>query len=497
MNSLLCTVLDDRYFIEHRIAAGGFGTVYRARSLETGEAVAIKVLHAEHSADPSVSARFRREALTMSSLANPHTVTTYELGEARDGTRFIVMELLEGENLAERFAACGTLHWRTVITMLRAVCESLAEAHRLGIVHRDLKPANMFLCRAPAPDFVKVLDFGIAKILDDSNMHDGTDLTRTGQAIGTLEYMSPEQLVGAPLDRRTDIYTLGVVAYEMITGRRPFADATGATGLVTALVTRRPLPPSTVTTGALPPSLDGVLLRCLEREPEDRYQSVEELAAAFDRMLATKLDLYATQRQWVGSPATLFEVSTDDEATWIDEPPLPPPSAACAMRIADITPTPTPTPMPAVAPLPFEHAVRAQLTAEPAPVRYRRAAGTDVPGLGTFDVSDTSAPPDVASPGFAPIDFAPIEPTGARPLIATRHEIVRAGSEPAVPELGPRLAIGSSPVIADVPVPAPPPVVVLPPAPASRLGPARMLVWAMCLIGIGMLVGMGVALIAG
>ncbi|MBA2542766.1 MAG: serine/threonine protein kinase, partial [Deltaproteobacteria bacterium] len=195
VDPLLGKALDGRYLIESKIASGGFGSIYRARSLETSQIVAVKVLLAQHSSDPSVSARFRREAVAMSSLANRHTVTTFELGEDRDGTRFIVMELLEGESLADRFSSRGPLPWRDVLAIMRSTCESLAEAHALGIVHRDLKPANIFLCKAPHPDFVKVLDFGIAKILQSSSF-DSTDLTTAGQMIGTLDYMSPEQMVG-------------------------------------------------------------------------------------------------------------------------------------------------------------------------------------------------------------------------------------------------------------------------------------------------------------
>ncbi|MEO8698826.1 MAG: serine/threonine-protein kinase [Kofleriaceae bacterium] len=343
---LVGALLDGRYRIEERIAAGGFGSIYRATG-PTGLAVAIKVLHAQHTGDASVSARFRREAVAMSSLADPHTVTTYELGEDDDGTRFIVMELLRGESLHDRFMAYGALPWRSVLSIIRAACSSLAEAHGLGIVHRDLKPANIFLAQEPYPDFVKILDFGIAKILHDSNMHDGTELTRIGQAIGTLEYMSPEQLVGGELDRRTDIYTLGVVAYEMITGRRPFCEVTGATGLVTALMTRRPPPPSTVTRGPLPRELDGVLLRCLERDSADRYDSVQDLAFAIDRMLAERVEVVTTQQLWRNTPSpvpVVFSAGSDEELTWIDMRPPDFEDAIRAQALWGDEPTQTATP---------------------------------------------------------------------------------------------------------------------------------------------------------
>jgi serine/threonine protein kinase len=313
----------------------------------------------------------------MSSLCDPHTVTTHEIGEDRDGTPFIAMELLHGESLADRFAASGSLHWRTVLSIVRATCSSLAEAHALGIVHRDLKPANIFLARHPTPDFVKVLDFGIAKVLHGSRMDDGSELTRAGQVIGTLEYMSPEQLIGGELDNRTDIFTLGVVAYEMITGQRPFADATGVTGLVTSLMTRRPPPPSTIARGALPPELDGVLLRCLERDAVNRFASVHDLVRAIDRMLASRDELVTTQRVWNRpSPMLALREDAEDELTWID--------ARLPEGIAlDDTVTAAPDPA-------FDHAVRDQVLAAPAFVSWEsagesrawRAAGTGVPGFG-------------------------------------------------------------------------------------------------------------------
>ena len=498
---LLGTALDGRFLIESKIASGGFGTVYRARSLEAGcenQLFAIKVLLAQHSNDPSVSARFRREAVAMSSLANRHTVTTYELGEDQTGTRFIVMELLEGESLQERYANGGAMYWRAVLGIVRAACESLAEAHGLGIVHRDLKPANLFLCKQPV-DFVKVLDFGIAKILNGSNMHDGAELTRIGQAIGTLEYMSPEQLIGGSLDNRTDIFTLGVVAYEMIVGHRPFSDVTGATGLVTALMTRRPPPPSTLTRG-LPPGLDGILLRCLERDAQDRYSDVRELAHAIDRLLDAKDEMNSTQRQWgskVGSkvPPRAVPMMADDqedEITRIDVRPAfdskPP--------VDDPKPSITPRSAAAMADVPvyvpsdpnYEAAVRAQLQPGDAIApRNWRAQGTGVPFTedGSFDLSDSSA---VAN-----------QNTGARPLYATQWAI---GTEATVDAIAvPRFPVGSSPVIDERPVLQPGGTVAAEPVlevmpPPARLSAWKLALWSVGLISIGLGIGAVIATLA-
>ncbi len=298
-DSLTGLLFDGRYRIEAKLAAGGFGSIYRATHVPTGSRVALKVLHPDLASDPMLNARFRREAAVLASLRDPHTIETYEHGQAADGTLYIAMELLTGRSLQAELRTQGPLPWWRMLAIMRGVCSSLIEAHALGIVHRDLKPANIHLeHRSGKPDFVKVLDFGIVKVLGNANLAglggpDGEDddddesaITRVGQAIGTLEYMSPEQIVGGEIDRRTDLYTLGVVAYEMITGRRPFADASGPTSLMTALMTREPVAPSTMFhRGCLPEAVDRLILRCLASDPEQRFADASELADAIDEAL--------------------------------------------------------------------------------------------------------------------------------------------------------------------------------------------------------------------
>jgi serine/threonine protein kinase len=270
------TVIDDKYRIDEKLAEGGFGAIYRATHLASGAAVALKILHADFATEPSLAARFLRESEALLRLRSPHTVITYERGESRDGTLYIAMELLHGESLLERFRRLGPLPWREVLAIMRAVCNSLHEAHARGIVHRDLKPANIHLGGG-----VKVLDFGVAKMLPWSGIDDGADLTLTGQTVGTLEYMAPEQLASATCDARTDIYALGVVAYEMITGRRPFPDAHDPPSMITALFTQSVPPPSHFR--QVPPHVDQMLVRCLQRDPSERYTTAYELALALDR----------------------------------------------------------------------------------------------------------------------------------------------------------------------------------------------------------------------
>ncbi|MGE5183069.1 MAG: serine/threonine-protein kinase [Acidobacteriota bacterium] len=285
---LLGVVLDGRYRIEDKLAEGGFGIVYRATHLPSGADVAVKVLHAELTRDPDVVARFRREGAVLARLRDPHTVAAYDIGEV-DGLLYIAMELLRGENLHDRFTARGALPWPEVVTIAREVCSSLAEAHALGIVHRDLKPSNIYLEQG---GFVKVIDFGIAKLHEGSALA-SIEVTRQGQMIGTFDYMSPEQIIGGPCGPASDLYTLGVVMYELIAGVRPFPDEKGPASMLTALLTKTPPPLSC--RRAVPDELEAVVMRCLEREPQQRFASVDELAAALDRLAGDPADREITR----------------------------------------------------------------------------------------------------------------------------------------------------------------------------------------------------------
>src|SRR6185295_12825734 len=276
---------DRRFQIDARIAAGGFGAIYRATHIKSGQQLALKVLHRNLTGDPGVVARFRREGAALTRLRDPHTITAYELGESSDGTLYIVMELLHGESLYDRFRATGPLPWQRVFQIARAVCSSLAEAHALGIIHRDLKPTNIHLEPvSPDEDHIKVLDFGIAKIVHHSDI-DSSELTHAGQMIGTLDYMSPEQMVGGEGHATSDIYTLGIVMYEMITGRKPFDDANSAAAALAALLTTTP--ERLTTLAGVPGDVDRLVMRCIERQHADRFQSATELAEALDELLTS------------------------------------------------------------------------------------------------------------------------------------------------------------------------------------------------------------------
>jgi serine/threonine-protein kinase len=281
-------VLNNRFKVESKIGEGGFGAVYRGVQLATGRKVALKLLHPEMTKDENLVARFRREGMVLCNLRDAHTITTYDFDQTPDGTLYIAMELLEGKSLHQIFHEEAPLEWKRVFKILVEMCSSLAEAHAQGIVHRDLKPENIYLELRPGnPEFVKILDFGIAKVMrGDTIDPQSPQLTATGQTLGTLEYMSPEQLMGKPLDGRSDVYALGVLAYEMITGRLPFPDAKGPAGLITAQLKQTPIPPSQAQAKAtLPKAADRAVLKCLEKDKTNRYPDVSALALALQEVM--------------------------------------------------------------------------------------------------------------------------------------------------------------------------------------------------------------------
>ena len=270
-----------RYRVERRIAIGTFGSIYRSVWVEQERPVALKIMHRELAADENLVARFRREGDVLCKLRDRHTVQTLEMGETPDGLPFLAMELLEGDTLLRLFHLHGRMPWQRVFGIVRAMCSSLAEAHALGIIHRDLKPGNIFLT---TDDTVKVLDFGIAKIISNTELANPQELTVMGTAIGTVEYMAPEQLMGGKADARSDIYTVGVLAYELITGQRPF-NAQGL-DLLTVQLTEQPPPLSQ--TIDVPPIVDQIVLRCLAQDTAERFADVRELAVALDSAVTTQ-----------------------------------------------------------------------------------------------------------------------------------------------------------------------------------------------------------------
>ncbi len=285
------TVLNNRFKIESKLGEGGFGAVYKGVQQGTGRKVALKLLHPEMTRDENLVARFRREGLVLCNLRDPHTITTYDFDQTPDGTLYIAMELLEGKSLHQVFHSEAPIDWRRVLKIVGQMCSSLGEAHKQGIVHRDLKPENIYLeNRGGDPEFVKILDFGIAKVMKGDNTVDpgAPQLTATGQTLGTLEYMSPEQLMGKALDGRSDVYALGVLGYELLTGRLPFPDAKGPAALITAQLKQTPKPPSQANpAGNIPPGVDRIILKTLEKNKDNRFADVAALAQAAQECISS------------------------------------------------------------------------------------------------------------------------------------------------------------------------------------------------------------------
>jgi len=268
---LIGSVVADRYHIEKKLGEGGMGAVYLGEHVKMGRMSAIKVMTQSMASDPEAIARFNREAANAARINHPNVCAIYDFGETEDGIIYLAMEFIEGESLSEMLRSEGALELERAAEILRQTGEALQAAHDLGIVHRDLKPDNIMLALArDGTDVVKVVDFGIAKAMTGE---EGQKVTKTGLVVGTPEYMSPEQLSGDVLNGRSDIYSLALVFFRMVTGALPFQAETSQETMIKRL-TDDPLKLSEVAPDAgWPPRLQGVMDRALERMPADRYES--------------------------------------------------------------------------------------------------------------------------------------------------------------------------------------------------------------------------------
>jgi len=275
------TRLTRDYVLREPLGYGGMSRVYRAEFVPTGEVVAVKLLDASLSADPKVVDRFLREVQTSSEVRHENIVEIVDLGEADDGRPFMAMELLEGEDLGVTLRREGALPWARAKPMLLQVLAALEAAHAHSVIHRDIKPENIFrVSRRGNDDFLKVFDFGIAKVLYAAGSDSPQPLTADGVVLGTPEYMSPEQCLCQPIDARSDLYAVGVLAYEMLTGRAPFRAPEAANVMFQHIY--EPVPPmrEAAPTLAVDPKVEAVVQRALEKRPDARFPSAERLAEA-------------------------------------------------------------------------------------------------------------------------------------------------------------------------------------------------------------------------
>jgi serine/threonine protein kinase len=279
---LLDTVVAERYRIKRRVGEGGMGVVYEAEHVMLEKRMALKVLSPELSHKKDLVKRFLREAQAASRIGHENIVDITDFGSTPSGTVFFAMEFLEGKDLATVIEEESPLPWSRAKSIVIQICRALGAAHAKGIIHRDLKPENIFLIkRAGRPDFVKVVDFGIAKVTGADE--GGRRLTKTGMIFGTPDYMSPEQASGKKPDHRIDIYALGVILYEMVTGKVPFT-ADSFMGILTKHMFEAPAPPSEACpSGATARQIDELILKAMSKERDDRFQSMSAFAAALQQ----------------------------------------------------------------------------------------------------------------------------------------------------------------------------------------------------------------------
>jgi eukaryotic-like serine/threonine-protein kinase len=349
-------LLDGKYRLDAFLSQGGMGAVYKATHVMLDKRVAVKLIKPELVTSPEVVRRFQREARAASNLNHPNIVAVYDLGQADDGTLYIAMEYIDGPSLKDVIRRTGPMPVARITAILRQVAGALALAHAHNIIHRDLKPHNVMLARGAAgQEIPKLLDFGIAKTFEEG----GTQLTQTGFALGTPQYMAPEQAQGQEVTAQSDLYSLGVMLYEMLVGEVPFDAPTTAAILIKQL-TEEPQPPSRRKPEAkVSPALEAIAMRCLAKEPAQRFASAEafvEALAGADRDTRTAADaptrVFAAPAAPPPAPVPGRDATTAGGPVAAAVPSQAAPGGAAATTMGAPAAASPPIPPPAPAPVP-------------------------------------------------------------------------------------------------------------------------------------------------
>ncbi len=411
--------IDDKVTLIGQLGSGGMGTVYRAIQHSMEREVAVKVLNPELCRDEEVSNRFIQEATAASHLMHPHVITLFDFGRSESGELYIIMELLKGHTLGETLSRTGRLSAGRALRIATQICAALKSAHDAGLVHRDLKPDNVFLCPGAGTekDFVKVLDFGVAKILD---ARESMLVTQSGAVCGTPAYMSPEQVLGQGVDARTDLYALGLVLYEMLSGERPIVGDTPVSVMMAHVHDEAPKLREVMPEAGFPRQLELLLVRTLAKSPDDRPRNASQLKS----LLIRAQDAVDTAP--ISETAHTLETPVSVPTLVGKAQPPNPPSAAAEPASAAVEPA-------SAAAAPVSEEPPAVLSDAP-PSRYRFLLFVAVVALlilGAFQLgqwlSDSSPEP--------PPEGSRADAGGSGPVVAPRPNEVP--SAPAKVESGP------------------------------------------------------------
>jgi serine/threonine-protein kinase len=396
-----------KYRLDRVLGSGATSIVFGARHFESESDVAIKCLLPHVLGDETARARFFREAAAAASLDSEHVARVYESGWSEAGVPYLVMEYLDGEDLAQRLAKYGPPPLEQAIELALQVCEALAHGHGRGIVHRDLKPANLFCTRdEEGMTSIKVLDFGASRLLAPLGEVSQLTLSRVGEPIGSPLYMAPEQVHATDaVDTRADIWALGAILYELLTGRTPFTGA-GVADVMMKIVMTAPLPPSQLQP-SLPARLDEVLLRCLEKDPLLRFRNVGELALALAEFAPRRAQPSVDRITRRVASANTLGLTREEPALYapgpITSPPLRAPSPPTMPSIGAASPS-TPPPLVSTQAIPASTSPRRVATnatpasSTPPPLAATQAMRASVPPLAaTQGMPASSTPPPLAA----------------------------------------------------------------------------------------------------